>query len=260
MSDVEAIGLVRNFCIDCHQGDEPEANLDLETFASVADVGNSIEHWTTIANRVSDGTMPPLGSDAPSADARKALTHWIRQAIHAAVCDDGVSPGGPMLRRLNRTEYANTVRDLLGIHVDAGHALPSDGAGGEGFDNAAETLFISPIHAEKYLDAAREALEHALKDPEARERLLVAEPNDDLAPIEAARKVLAEFLPRAFRRPVTDSEIDQYVELFQLAYEQDGTFTPAIKLALEAAMVSPKFLFLWERPNDRVRTGVDLAA
>ncbi len=222
MSDVEAIELVRTFCVDCHQGDDAEGDLDLDAFASVNEVGSSIERWTKIADRVSDGTMPPLGSEAPTPASRAGLTQWIRSAIHAAVCEDGISPGGPMLRRLNRTEYANTVRDLLEIHVDAGHALPSDGAGGEGFDNAAETLFISPIHAEKYLDAAREALQHALKDPEARERLIVAEPDESLPPDEAARQVLQNFLPRAFRRPIKNEELEQYVQLFRLTYGAGG--------------------------------------
>ena len=249
LTDVEAIGLLSRFCIDCHQGEDAEANLDLEDFTSAGELADAIDAWTQIASRVSDGTMPPPEVEAPSPALRQSFVHWIRQSIRAAVCDDGISPGGPMIRRLNRNEYANTVRDLLGIHVDASHALPSDGAGGEGFDNAAETLFISPIHAEKYLEAAREALEHALKDPRSRKTLLVAQPSQEVSPEQAARKVLEEFLPRAFRRPVDEDHLSQYLDLFELAHDQEGAFTPAIKLVLEAAMVSPNFLFLWEAPN-----------
>ena len=94
--------------------------------------------------------------------------------------------GPAMLRRLNRTEYATTIRDLLGIHIDAAEALPSDGAGGEGFDNAADTLFISPIHAEKYLDAARTALRHAFADTRAKRRILIAQPSSEISPEDAA--------------------------------------------------------------------------
>lgn len=249
LSEAEAVELVRTFCLDCHSGEDAESGLDLEGFSSAQDVGDAIGHWTKIAGRISDSTMPPAESDAPSPASRQALALWIRTTIHAAVCDDGVAPGGPMLRRLNRTEYANTVRDLLDIHVDAGHALPIDGAGGEGFDNAAETLFISPIHAEKFLDAAGSALGHALNDPDARKLLLVAEPDERVGPRQAAEIVLQNFLPKAFRRPASDDEVKQYVDLFQAAHEQDGTFTTAIQLALQAAMVSPKFLFLWEEPN-----------
>lgn len=245
-----AVEFVQTYCVDCHQGDDAESGLDLVTFDSKAKVVDSIETWQRIADRVHDGQMPPEQSETPTSEARKSFVDWIRSTIYQAVCDDGVLPGPPVVRRLNRTEYANTVRDLLGIHVNAGHALPFDGAGGEGFDNAAETLFISPIYAEKFLDAARSALGHALKDPAARKRIVISEPNADRPPSQAAREVMAGFLPRAFRRPASDVEIDQYVNLFDVAYEQDDSFTSAIQFALEAAMVSPKFLFRLEQPSE----------
>ena len=90
------------------------------------------------------------------------------------------------------------------MHVDIGAILPADGAGGEGFDNAAETLFLSPIHAEKYLEAARVALNYASKDPRARAKFLVAAPGPGVSPESAARTILSEFLPRAFRHPVRE--------------------------------------------------------
>lgn len=243
-----AVEFVKTYCIDCHQGDDAESGLDLATFDSKKVVAESINTWNRIADRVQQGQMPPEDYESPSPDTRKAFVSWIRTTIYDAVCDDGILPGPPTLRRLNRTEYANTVRDLLGIHINAGHALPADGSGGEGFDNAAETLFISPIYAEKFLDAARSALGHALKDPEARERIIVAEPDENRTPKQAAREVLATFLPRAFRRPVSDVEIGEYLQLFETAFELDQSYSDAIQFALEASMVSPKFLFLFEQP------------
>lgn len=243
-----AVGFVRSHCLECHEGSEPEAGLDLSRFDAVNDVVGRIKTWNGIADRVALGQMPPAEMEAPSPDTRSAFVAWIKSTIHEAVCDDGVSPGSPVLRRLNRTEYANTVRDLLGIHVNAGHALPADGAGGEGFDNAAETLFLSPILTEKYLDAAKEALGHALNDPESRQRIVPVVPNEQRSPREAAGDVLAKFLPLAFRRPVTTEEIEQYVALFQAAYDEDDSYLTAIRFSLQAAMVSPKFLFLWEEP------------
>ncbi|QDV43459.1 Planctomycete cytochrome C [Stieleria neptunia] len=245
-----AVAFVQSYCIDCHVGEDAESGLDLEGFASVEDVAGSIEAWNRIATRVHEGQMPPPESDTPSQATRAAFVDWIRDTIYQAVCDDGVSPGGPMLRRLNRTEYANTVRDLLGIPINAGHALPDDGAGGEGFDNAAETLFISPIYAEKYLDAARSAIGHALKDPDDRKRIITATPNDKRSPEQAAREVLAGFLPRAFRRPAGAEEIDEYTQLFNRVYEEDQSYTSAIEFTLVAAMVSPKFLFLFEQAGE----------
>lgn len=249
-SATATLEFLRTYCVDCHDGDDGEAGLDLGTFESAAEIPLAIEKWNRIADRIADQQMPPIGSEMPDSEQRDAVVQVIRGTIHAAVCDDGITPGGPMLRRLNRTEYANTIRDLLGIQFDAGHGLPDDGAGGEGFDNASETLFISPIHAEKYLDAARAALTHAMSDPDDRRAILVSQPTDDVSPRQAAEQVLAKFLPRAFRRPVTPEEIQQYANLFDRVFAEDNSYELAIQFAVEAALVSPKFLFLWEQPHD----------
>ncbi len=247
-TEERAVEFSKQYCVDCHQGEDAEWGLDLAQFTSQRNVIDSIDAWKRIVNRVSDSQMPPLDSDQPDVKDRIAFVGWINRTIHTAVCDDGVSPGGAMIRRLNRTEYSNTMRDLLGIHVDAGHVLPDDGAGGEGFDNAAETLFISPIYAEKYLEAARSAIQHALKDPDDYERLIVVAPSDSLSPNQAARTVLEKFLPRAFRRAVGENEIGEYLQLFDAAFAEDDSYVSAIEFTLVAALVSPKFLFLYEEP------------
>ncbi len=250
LTDRAAVEFVQTHCLDCHHGEEAESDLDFTDFTSAENVSESIDAWNKIATRVSERQMPPEGSDMPPDDTRAAFISWIRSTIHNAVCDDGVSPGGPMIRRMNRTEYANTVRDLLGIHVNAGHALPDDGAGGEGFDNAAETLFISPIYAEKYLQAARSAIGHALKDPDDRKRIIIATPDGQRSPEQAARIVLSAFLPRAFRRPASEQEIDEYAALFKRSFAEDESYETAVEFSLIAAMVSPKFLFLYEQSSE----------
>jgi hypothetical protein len=249
LSTADAVKFVQSYCVDCHAGKDAESGLDFSSFESSEAVAKSIDKWNQIATRVSERQMPPQDSELPPDDVRDAFVRWIRSTIFQAVCDDGVSPGRPMIRRMNRTEYANTVRDLLGIPIDAGHALPDDGAGGEGFDNAAETLFISPIYAEKYLQAAKSAIGHALTDPGDRQRIITATPNDQRSPEQAARTVLQDFLPRAFRRPVNEQEIAEYVTLFNRTYEEEASYDAAIEFSLVAAMVSPKFLFLYEQPG-----------
>lgn len=242
--------LLRAVCFDCHQGKDSEANFDIAELTEKTAFDSDLEAWTKISNRLADGTMPPPNHTSPSSADRASLIDWIRGSVHKVICDSGLVPGGPMIRRLNRHEYANTIRDLLGIQTNAGHDLPSEGAGGEGFDNASETLFISPIHAEKFLDAARSSLEHALKNPDWSRQILLKEPGEDEDPSEVARQILGPFLYRAFRRPVPPEELEQYVDLFRLGLEQESSFRSAIRLALEAAMISPHFLFLFEHPND----------
>ena len=245
----DAMDFLNAYCLDCHQGEGAEAELDLARFQSLKAIVSEPTEWDKIQRRVRNGDMPPDGSDTPTMSQRDRFTQWIDQTLRQAACADGISPGPAPLRRLNRSEYAATIRDLLNIHIDAGQALPTDGAGGEGFDNAAETLFISPIHAEKYLDAARTALGYALKDPRSRQRWLTAEPGEDMTAEDAARRVLANFLPRAFRRPVGEDEINNHLTLFRACYQRDGSFDDALQRALEAALISPHFLFRVELPN-----------
>lgn len=249
MSAADVSGFVQTYCLECHQGEEPEAKLDLARFDSAEKIAADATIWNKILRRVRDGEMPPEDAETPAINQRQQFVAWISHTLREAACSDGISPGPAPLRRLNRTEYAATLRDLLDIHINAGQALPADGAGGEGFDNAAETLFISPIHAEKYLEAARTALGYAFSDTRSRRRFLTAEPKEGVNPEDAARQVLIDFLPRAFRRPTNDEEIGKYLALFRKACERDPSFEVAMQFALEAVLISPQFLFRIEEPN-----------
>src|SRR5262249_10312763 len=163
-------------------------------------------------------------------------------------------------RRLSRFEYNNTLRDLFGVDLRAGDLLPSEGGGGEGFDNTGATLFTTPVLLEKYLEAAELVLGTLLPGAEspaakkvevARRRLLVAVPGPKRPPREAARKVLEDFLPRAFRRPATGKEVERYLGLFDRAARRGDGFEPSLKLALKGVLISPSFLFLTETPPDK---------
>jgi hypothetical protein len=191
--------------------------------------------------------MPP--GTALSVEQREAFAGLVWESLRAAACSAGVVPGPAPIRRLSRSQYTVTLRDLLNLHVDIGSMLPADGAGGEGFDNAAETLFLSPIHAEKYLEAAKLALAYAAKDPRARAKFLIAAPGPDVTADAAARAILAEFLPRAFRRPIDDTDLDFHLALFQSTAKHGESFEDSILYALRAALISPEFLFRSEPLN-----------
>ncbi|MEJ7608980.1 MAG: DUF1592 domain-containing protein [Bryobacteraceae bacterium] len=197
--------------------------------------------------------MPPKGAPSPALDQREAIVGWAQDSLRSQACAAGISPGLAPTRRLSRAQYSSTLRDLLNLHIDVGGALPADGAGGEGFDNAAETLFLSPIHAEKYLDAAKLALVSASKDPRSRAKFLIAKPEAGVTPTAAARSILTEFLPRAFRRPLDPGDLTVYMELFHSAEKRGEPFDDAILYALRGVLISPKFLFRIEEPNPEVR-------
>ncbi|MEW4526230.1 DUF1592 domain-containing protein [Maioricimonas sp. JC845] len=239
--------LLERYCTDCHNTDAPEADLDLTVYGTVDAVVAARPKWEQVLHRVRNGEMPPEGSDAPTLDERDELVEWIETALRSAACAGPPDPGPSPIRRLNRSEYRNTIRDLLGVHFDAAHALPADGAGGAGFDNAAETLFLSPVHAEKYLDAAREALDYAAKDVRSRKRIIIARPSDKLSADDAARKVLSRFALRAFRRPPSDEEIDRLLSLYRQAADSGSPYDDAVMYAMQAVLISPHFLFRVEQ-------------
>lgn len=240
---------LKSYCIACHQGAKPSAGFNAAKLSTLQTMLDEPRKWSRILARVRDNEMPPKGAPAPSLEKREAFVAYIDDAMKTAACADGISPRPALLRRLNRTEYSATIRDLLNIHINAGRGLPADGAGGEGFDNAAETLFLSPMHAEKYLEAAREALAYGAKDPRSRARFLIAEPGDKLTAHEAGRKVLDAFLPRAFRRPAKPEEIDRYFALFANAYKKSQSYEASILHALQGVLIAPQFLFRIEEPN-----------
>ncbi|MEP7363799.1 MAG: DUF1592 domain-containing protein [Acidobacteriota bacterium] len=237
-------------CKACHFGKGAVGGFDVTKFTASEPMLAKQSEWSRAVMRVKNGEMPPKGAPAPSFDAKDHFTHWVEASLRTEACADGITPGRAMVRRLNRTEYTATVRDLLNIPVNAGRNLPSDGAGGEGFDNAAETLFLSPIHAEKYLEAAKEALDYGNRDPRSRSVMISAEPGGDVSELEAAYKVLEDFVPRAFRRPARPGEVASYIKLFHAARGRKMNWEESILYAMSGVMISPKFLFHAEAPNE----------
>ena len=245
-----AQSFLNQYCQACHQGKSPAGGFHLLRVAAKPSLLSDAEKWIKLNTRVKNGEMPPKGAPAPALDAREQFTNWVDASLRAEACAGGVIAGPAPIRRLNRDEYTATLRDLLDIHMDVGHALPADGAGGEGFDNAAETLFLSPLHSEKHMEVAKFAMDFAAKEYKSRVKILVATPGPGISQDQAAHEILKTFLPRAFRRPVTETDIAPYLDLFHSARKQGQPFEPAIFFALRGALVSPLFLFRAEPPNN----------
>lgn len=148
-------------CLKCHSGQKPEANLSLDRLSQDFDDQRISHRWRTIAKRVKSREMPPKESSRPSDEDLEAFTNEIMNGIDAAERNRRESTGRTVLRRLNRTEYENTIRDLLGVHVELKEMLPADSTSG-GFDNVGEALHLSSFQMEKYLEAAEIALNAAI--------------------------------------------------------------------------------------------------
>jgi len=158
--------LVRKFCWECHSTEEQEGEVDLEKFATSAEVRRGRRTWHKVVEALDKGEMPPEDAPQPSAGERKTLRDWVGGVLDADARANAGDPGRVVLRRLSNVEYSNTLRDLTGVDLRPAREFPVDGAAGEGFTNAGEALVMSPSLLTKYLDAGKEIAAHAVLLPE----------------------------------------------------------------------------------------------
>jgi hypothetical protein len=163
--DPRAVRLLANHCVDCHSGAEPAAGLGLDQFRSVQSIRQSNDVWEKAWRRVEEGSMPPPEEGSLADDDRQFLSRWIDETLHKIDCSQGPSPGHVTIRRLTRSEYRNSVRDLLGVDHLPAASFPGDDSG-YGFDNIGDVLSLPPVLMEKYLDAAEAISRQAIQTPE----------------------------------------------------------------------------------------------
>lgn len=372
------------YCYSCHGPDFQEGGVEFHTYPDAASVAADRKLWTKAFDLVKVGAMPPSSSDQPTEAERKQIVSWLDHTLFYVDCDVQSDPGRVTIRRLNRNEYNNTVRDLLGVDFQPAESFPSDDVG-YGFDNIGDVLSVPPLLIEKYLDAAEQVAARAIitrdphyfdrhidgsqlktegaakpeasglaiisrgsgsteitfqssgtyrlklrgsgtqggdefpklefkldntalatfefpghreqktheyefqvksgkhrltfsfindfydpdnPDPRRRDRnaylhwievagpigepdelpeshrlLTAVKPGEGRSVRDAAHANLKAFLPRAFRRPVTDAEISQFTRFAEMAVEQGDSFAAGMQVALQAVLVSPSFLF-----------------
>ena len=124
----DAQAFLKAHCQSCHQGSSPAGGFDLKQTASAGSIRSEATRWSSVALRVRNGEMPPALMPGPTLGQREQFTNWVTAAVSESACAAGVMPATSGIRRLNRDEYAATVRDLLDIQVDFTSALPADGA------------------------------------------------------------------------------------------------------------------------------------
>ena len=162
--------LARN-CRLCHNPLLKNAGLDLDAYPLPSSLATAPEVWEKVVEKLETRQMPPSPMPGTDPVETAALVGWIQgeiERIEAALPPD---PGRVTARRLNRTEYDNTVRDLLGVALRPGDSFPQDDAG-YGFDNIGDVLSVSPVLLEKYLKAAERVSHAALFGPEAQKPTL----------------------------------------------------------------------------------------
>jgi hypothetical protein len=144
---------LQQYCSRCHNDERMTADLTLSGLStSDPAAGRNLAAWEKILRMTAVGEMPPRNRPQPSPEAREAFTQWLESSLDARAAAHP-DPGRATIRRLNRNEYANAVRDLLALEVDASSELPADDSG-YGFDNIADVLSVSPTLMDRYLAVA----------------------------------------------------------------------------------------------------------
>jgi hypothetical protein len=143
---------VSGFCVDCHNDLERTAELTLESL-ELSNVAAQAEVWEKVVRKLRTGMMPPSDQPQPSAEDRSALASWLETSLDDAAASNPNPGRTETLRRLNRTEYQNAIRDLLALDIDASALLPNDESG-YGFDNV-NVGDLSPALLDRYITAAR---------------------------------------------------------------------------------------------------------
>ena len=151
---------LQQHCFACHSGDKPKGDLRLDRLSADFATDADRKQWLHVLERTQAGEMPPKGKPRPPQAEVMELTNWIQGKVTLADAARRAD-GRVVLRRLNRVEYENTIRDLLGVQVNLKDQLPQDGSA-DGFDNAGAALHTSSFLMERYLEAADTALNQAI--------------------------------------------------------------------------------------------------
>jgi hypothetical protein len=235
------VPFVTNYCVPCHGNKRPtKGGVNFQP--AFKDPGNPAftKHWKLALVNVQAHDMPPDDAEKqPTEEERQMFVDWLSQLKYLSAPD----PGPFVIRRLNKVEYGNTLRDLFGVDPAIARDLP-DEVFGEGYLNT-----LSPLLTEQYLEIANQVLDRVLAPagdpPTARQKQLFGEPPaPGTDPRAAARHVARSLARSAYRRPASEEELDVLVGVFDLARENQLAYPAALRLMLKAVLVSPQFLYI----------------
>jgi hypothetical protein len=239
----DVVPFLEENCVRCHGGNDPEAGIAFDRYRKSSKVQQDYLLWEKVVTVLEERLMPPEDEPQPEKSALHEVTSALELELASFDCTSP-RPGRVTLRRLNRAEYNNTIRDLVGIDFKPADDFPSDDVG-EGFDNIGDVLSIPPLLLEKYLSAAEAVVAQAFEDDKSRRRLL--READDFENLTVVRRNLTDFSSKAFRRPSTAEEIDRLLGLMKFVQDNGGSPNQAQQAAFQAILSSPHFVFLVEK-------------
>jgi mono/diheme cytochrome c family protein len=242
-------------CLECHSGKEPEAGISLEALASSQAIVEQRKLAQTVMRVISAGEMPPEDKPRPTLADSEAFVEQIRATLAWHDRHAPPDPGRVTMRRLNRVEYANSVRDLIGIDFNPAEDFPSDDIG-HGFDNIGDVLTVSPVLMERYLDAAETIMAKAIApvplEPQHRHfAAIYTEP--------ASADVIPKLTDLGYRRMVSNgqypTEVGPIFTSLNSKFEDDGEYIARVKLYAQSGDNHPVKAAILVRGKSEVLSG-----
>jgi hypothetical protein len=224
---------VTTYCLPCHQNRRPtRGGVNFSPALNTPGHAAFTEHWKRADVRVKAHDMPPKNAKQPTEADREMFAEWLPQLKYLSDED----PGPFVIRRLTKTEYGNTLRDLFGVDPSIADGLP-DEVSGQGYMNS-----LSSLQLEQYLTIADKVLQKIVAPKGSRrtevEKRLFTKPG------KKPRQVALALAKKAFRRPPTEQEINVLVSTYDLGRRSKLPHTQSLHLMLKAVLVSPQFLFI----------------
>lgn len=246
--DTDVLPVLKKHCFSCHSEKKPRGGVVLDKYKNLSDIKKDIKLWERVADNLRTGDMPPAGKPKPTPKQLDVVNRWLDSQVFEFTCTGDKDPGKVTLRRLNRLEYNNTIRDLLGVENNPSEEFPADDVG-YGFDHIGDVLTMPPILMEKYLDAADDVLEAFFKNRAlVNKHLKIANPS--IATKQDITRILNELGNRAYRRPITKEEVAKLEKLSDSLINKGEKPIDGLKAAMLAMLVSPHFLFHVELDPD----------
>ena len=236
--------LLVKHCMECHSADGAEGGIAFDRYVDSAKIQSDFELWEKVIRLVKERQMPPSDAEELQAASIQKFVSAIEYELSQFDCSVEKRPGRVTIRRLNKAEYNNTIRDLTGLNLHLADDFPSDDVG-NGFDNIGEVLSIPPILLEKYIQAAEKIATAIWQDPAIRKQVFPYSPNSESLEdrVFAATENVRLFAMKAFRRPIREKEAQRFLQLMRDVWERDGTEAEIMQTITVAILSNPNFIF-----------------
>jgi hypothetical protein len=207
-------GTIATYCVPCHNDRRKSGGISLASF-DVANATNATDVAERVIRRVRAGMMPPAGARQPEREVLTALAAAIEHSVDTASAAAPPDPGHRPFQRLNRAEYGQAIRDLVGVEIDPGGLLPPDTIS-SGFDNVADVQTFLPTLVTSYLQAARQISGQAVAN-DLNRLVYACWPKSSADESNCANRIVAGLATRAYRGAATTDDLRDAMTFYQRA-------------------------------------------